>query len=156
MRHIYKYFEEVKRPNGSEFVKLVDDAPAYIKDFMWELHLEFECNFPNDWIYSVAHEAFYDMCCEGLDVDDCNIEADVYYSDLYRWMSDNRFASWCVDEAVVEGLVDASAGVDERIGAGQYFAKSRIYRCVADFLGDYQRECEEEAEAEQEPQEASC
>ena len=125
------YFKSKERTNGVKFWHLTDDAPSILNDFVHEIHKEISGgSFPIDWIYEQIAYAFEE--CEENDIDDITIEPDTYYSDLYEWLKDG-YARWYCDEAISEGFCDGK-DMDKTVMAGNWLAKDRIYRMVADFL----------------------
>lgn len=133
-----KYLVTKERDNGVKFFCCSDDAPEYINDLVQGVHFDlFDGCAPNDWIYEQIVHAL-DELEDKEDLEDITVEADIYYSDLYRWLQ-NRFASWCCDDAVAEGFADGKE-IDKTLQAGNWLAKDRIYRYVAEWIQERREE----------------
>ena len=135
-----QYFETKTRKSTQEpFVCLKDEAPQELKDFVQQVHFNhfYKC-LPSDWIYSAIWEAFDNLSMD--DIDDITIEADPYYSELYKWFGE-PFANEFCTECIEEGLIDPK-NVYQIIASGQWLAKERIYHAVNDFIQQQKEEIE--------------
>jgi hypothetical protein len=129
-----KYFETKKRDNGKCFAYLIDTAPRKLCDLVQHVHdlvyRETHCMFPNDWIYWTIMHAFEDL--ERGCLEDCNIEPDSYYRDLYEWFGENFARDYC-DSAVEEDYCDGK-DIYKTIACAQQMSMTDIYHAVNHFL----------------------
>lgn len=127
-----QYFEHRTRPDGYGFICLSDDAPEALRDLVRAIHFDFfgSC-MPNDWIYATISHAFDDLADNLLD--NCSIEADCYFSDLYRWFGE-PFANQICSECAEELGTGADLTMMQQIANGQWFAKDKIYHAVEEWL----------------------
>lgn len=93
------YFTAGTRADGSQFMKLVQDAPEELKEFIRSVHQDWNC-LPNDWIYDKIHDA---MCLydDGYDLEDCEPDLDCYNSELIKWL-ENTYADAFCDQVIAE------------------------------------------------------
>lgn len=121
-------FHIKNRVNGSNYTT-VDEIPE-LKRFIQIVHEhEFYKSLPNDWIYRIIADAFFELAND--DLDEINIEPDVYYSDLYKWFGESYADQFCNEYLE---LYPASKDIWKTIAGGQWMAKDRIYHLVNDFL----------------------
>lgn len=85
------------------------------------------------WIDEQIECAIDDLYTNEVDIDDVNIEADPYYSQLSKWLNEDCALEFC-DEAVDEGLTADRSTIYDTLAWGQWLAKNRIYRLVNDYL----------------------
>lgn len=136
-----QYFEEKTRQNDTKFWCLDDAAPEELQELVYNVHKELFDAFPDDWVYTQIVNAFQDL--EEQSIDDCYIEPDCYYHDLYEWVHKCWARALC-DEAVSEGFADGT-DIDKTVQAGNFLGKEKIYRFVADWLEERERQ-EDESE----------
>lgn len=134
MKDYTQYFIRGVRVGGDKYVYLSDDAPAELKELIRKIHFEsfYEC-LPNDWIYSMTREAFETL--EQDDLEDINIETDIYHHDLAIWFAQNHFAY--ANQLSAEMMEDFGSGCQNAISLieiAQHEAINRIYQAVNDFL----------------------
>lgn len=116
------------------------DAIPELKDFIMNLHLEhFYKAMPNDWIYEIVSDAFFELACD--DLDKITIEADAYYSELYKWLNEGFADKYCQEYMDEFGPCDKFWDI---ISGGQWLAKTRIYDLVNGFLEEHATEESEE------------
>lgn len=137
-----KYFTNKVRDNGKEFYCLKDGAPIEIQELIRAIHFDiFEGAMPNDWVYATIMEAFEDITDnDSYDINDL-ITTDIYNSDLFQWLQDCPYSQCFCDEALQEGWLQGK-GLTDIIQGGQYIAKERIYRMVAEFLEEQDKYAE--------------
>lgn len=122
-----KYFELMSLPT----ISLKDSAPEELKHFVYQVHEAFD-SLPNDWIYCEIYNAFNKLANDSID--DINIEADAYHSDLYKWLGE-PFASSCIEDYMSD-FSAKTTDIYEMIASGQWVAKNRIYQMVNDFINE--------------------
>jgi len=110
---------------------------------------------PDDWRYEFLHDAL-NLIADASDIDDIQVEADVYTHDLLRWSASRNDRTAYCDEAVSEGLCPEGADMDARITAGQYMERSEVLQQVLSFLRGEAESEEEEEEDEEETEEESA
>jgi hypothetical protein len=93
-----KYFELKTRSNGNEFYCLKHGHPEWIRDVCRECHGDM---MPDDYKYQFIHEALLEIC-EAKDLEDIQLEADIYTADLLKWLSSNLTRTTYMDEAAKE------------------------------------------------------
>jgi hypothetical protein len=134
MKDYTLYFIDDVRTNGESYVYLSDSAPEELKELVKRIHFEsfYEC-LPNDWIYSMTREALETL--ESEDIEEVNIEADVYNHELAQWFRDNcnAYANQLSAEMMEECGGDCTDAID-LIMLAQHEAITRIYQAVNDFL----------------------
>ena len=115
-----------KRADGSEFIRLADGSPEWMKTAVRDAH----CGMlPDDTRYRMIRE-----CAGALadleDWEDTHETADglvdIYNKDRLTWLASHRDRADYCDEAQSEGLVSDDASMFDRIGAGQYMEYSEI------------------------------
>lgn len=85
------------------------------------------------WVDEIIQEAIDELYYDDVDIDDVNIEADPYYSQLSRWLNEDCALEFC-DEAIDEGLTADRATIYDILSWGQYLAIQHIYYRVNDYL----------------------
>lgn len=85
------------------------------------------------WVDEIILDAIDDLYTNEVDIDDVNIEADPYYSQLSKWLNEDCALEFC-DEAVDEGFTADRATIYDILSWGQWLAKDRIYHAVNDYL----------------------
>lgn len=85
------------------------------------------------WVDEIIQDAIDDLYTNEVDIDDVNIEADPYYSQLSKWLNEDCALEFC-DEAVDEGFTADRATIYDILSWGQWLAKDRIYHAVNDYL----------------------
>ena len=98
-------FTRAKRDNGDEFVKVKDDAPdkEALRSLCMAGHDEGGL-LPDDWRYEFI-EAAIDALSEVEDADEAreHIEADIYTSDLTRWLHSAAYRVGYITDALEQG-----------------------------------------------------
>ena len=85
------------------------------------------------WVNEIIQQAIDDLYEDDVDIDDVNIEADPYYSQLSKWFNEDCAVQFC-DEAVDEGFTADRATIYDILSWGQWLAKDRIYHAVNGYL----------------------
>lgn len=117
------------------FWMLKDRHPTWLYDLVHKAHGTMP---PDDFKYEMVVDTL-EALAEGQDPDESNLEADIYNSDLLRWLASHLERSGYVDEAVVE-FGHASergshgGGVIGDIAQGQWYEKDEVWRLVVDSL----------------------
>ena len=120
-------FEFRTRDNGSTFWTTRDDAPEWVSDIVRDAHAG---AMPCDWRYDKIADLAHDIG-QAADPDDIDAmewadrAADVYTSDLLKWLSGVTYALESVDDATTEWGMD-TRGVVEMIMGGQCYMLHEI------------------------------
>ncbi len=118
----------------NKLVKLIEKAQQ------GEIDLRIDCDAGCHMIEDETYNALEAILCvaeDGLPLEAyyAEPEADVYMSDLHRWLQNDRFAPmWCenaVSELGWEGVGKTVAGM---LNWGQYMQKRQIHYCVVEAL----------------------
>lgn len=140
----YKFCKSVS-PDGTGDESLPEDEEKRCRELAHAAHGDM---LPDDWKYEFINEAL-GAIADASDLDEIDLEADIYNSDLCRWLgSHGERTGWC-DEAVGEGLVSEDADMITRIQGGQYMEKREVLGLVLQHLRE-EAEAEEEREEEEE------
>lgn len=129
------YFEHKQRPGDPEktFWSMKDSRPEWIKDMVYQVH-DNGAILPDDYKFAFV-VASLDRIMDYDDPDEASdeIEADVYTSDLYDWLSSNLNRAAYVDEAVKD-FGGEPGGIVDQIMLGQAAEKREVYWTVLNFL----------------------
>lgn len=138
--HALKFFTSKRRPparNGDEgelFYLPTERQPVWIFDMMYDIHEKGRW-FPDDYKYLYTVEAL-NYISEGNDPDSPELEADVYTSDLIKWLASHTFRPDYVDEAVKLHGWDDNGGIVTAIAWGQIAEREEVFREVVDHLNE--------------------
>jgi hypothetical protein len=124
-----KYFTTKVRTNGSHYTTLKDEAPEELTVLVREIHDIFSA-LPNDWIYEVISDAFEEL--EDNDLENCSIEGDHCYSDLYKWLNYGFADDLC--QEYLDDCCTIRLDFWDILGSAQVYGKERIYQAVNDFI----------------------
>jgi hypothetical protein len=128
-----QYFTTVTREvDDREIVKCIDNAPQALRDFIREVHGEFDDCLPSDWIYEQIFYYFELLEENDNEIDNISIEADVYNHELIEWLK-QPFAIGLCDDVLEEKFCDEKSLIST-ISMGQYIAKDTICRLVHEFI----------------------
>lgn len=100
-----RWFITTKRDSGEEFTKTKDGRPQWLTDLIFTAHGDMG---PDDWKYDFISKSL-DVIANSSDDDlECpTIEADVYTSDLTRWLHSRADRVYYLTEALEEyGMKD--------------------------------------------------
>lgn len=91
------WFETATRGLDTNFIRL-KTTDENISTLIYEAH---KGSLPDDYKYQFVHEAL-ELIAEYEELDEIGVEADIYNSDLLKWLSSNLNRADYVDEAVSE------------------------------------------------------
>jgi len=123
---LYDALVTATRADGSEFIRLADGSPEWMKTAVRDSH----CGMlPDDTRYRMIRE-----CAGALadleDWEDTHEIADglvdIYNNDRLVWLASHLTRADYCDDAQSEDYVSESASMFDRIGAGQYMEYSEI------------------------------
>ncbi len=143
-----KQAKQDKRDDGSKFYKFVcanEVDEERCRALAFAAHGDGDM-LPDDWRYEFIVEALSALS-ETDDPDEIELEADVYTSDLTRWLNSRNSRLGYCDEAVREGLVSESADMSARLTGGQYMEKREVLALVREYLEDEASTITEDEEA---------
>jgi hypothetical protein len=129
-----KWFETKNRDSGESFYSLKDSAPQELKDMIRAAH---DKMLPDDYKYAYVVDALEAVeAYEDIDNIESEIEADVYNSDLLKWLSSNLTRAEYVDEYVEEFGISGLKDFDlyKIISGGQYLERVEVFNVVRSFL----------------------
>jgi hypothetical protein len=142
-------FEARTRADGlSTFWTTRDDAPDWVTDIVRDAHAgAMPCDWRYDKIADLAHELGQVADPDAMDAMEwADRAADVYTSDLLKWLADVTYALEAVDEAATEWGMD-TRGVLEMIMAGQcYMLNEMAGRILTDLSDRFAEYLQHEAE----------
>lgn len=141
----YKFCKSVSA-DGKEEESLPKDEEERCRELAFAAHAGM---LPDDWKYEFVNESL-GAIADASDLDEIELEADIYNADLLRWLGSHLERPGYCDEAVSDGLVEDKADTMTRIQCGQYLEKREVCALVLQHLRD-----EAEAEEEREEEEAA-
>lgn len=106
------------------------------------------------WVDEIILDAIDDLYTNEVDIDDVNIEADPYYSQLSKWLNEDCALEFC-DEAVDDGLTADRATIYDILSWGQWLAKDRIYHAVNGYLQENIFDDDDDSEDDSDEEETS-
>lgn len=139
-REYREAFTTKQRDDGQSFTTLKDsypDAPEDVQELVAATHDDRKMS-PDDYRYEWTVNSL-DLISDATEEEDLEdlayeIEADIYTTDLIRWLG-SRADRYCwVDEAIEEGFEPGTEGVIGDIMLGQAYEKEHVYRIVLGFL----------------------
>lgn len=139
-----------KRNDGTEFRKLRDGSPEWMKDVCFKAHGDMG---PDDHRYEMIEEVC-DALADHEDEDEArdSLEADIYTSELTGWLHSRVDRTGYVDEALEECGEDLK-DISKAIALGQMKEKEEVFGLVVKALTelvDAQEEEEEDTDNEDE------
>lgn len=136
-------FLERKKRGEEEIYTLKDRHPEWVRGMVFKVHEDGHWA-PDDYKYEYVVESL-DHISEGMDPEEPELEADIYSSDLLKWLSSHRERLGLVDEAVEEhGLDwDKERGIEGMISFGQWYEKDQVFRIVVEALKERLGEIED-------------
>jgi hypothetical protein len=117
-----------KRDNGETFVKQKDDAPDWVNDVCREAHGDL---LPDDYRYAFIQDAL-EAIVNSDDLDDIEIDADTYTSDLIDWLGSRNSRYSYVDDAI-ENFGKSDTIIDD-IRSGQLVEKREVLDAIINEL----------------------
>lgn len=122
-----KYLKTKKRDNGESFICQADNAPEWFNDLCREAHSGM---LPDDYKYEFISDALYAISesSEDNDVQEIQLEPDIYNSDLLQWLSSSNSRTEYVDQA--SDNFGPSKDIISGISMGQYEEKQEVLSIV--------------------------
>lgn len=122
------YFEIRSRENGEQFTALRDEAPDWCREIVRKA---FGGRLPDDRRYKTISSAIVAIA-DGWATDEehhewCDSQVDIYHSDRAMWLASDTWREIHVDHALDAGLIDETAGIFARLGAGQYMEAKEVF-----------------------------
>ena len=128
-----RMFVSDRRDDGTEFIRLSDDAPDWLRDAVYKSH---DSDMPNDWIYSECAAA-YDAAIEGTDPSDhADSQVDVYTREIFQWAADMCLSSTYSDAESEADELGGEGTIAERITRIQFCAIRRIAEIIGSAVDD--------------------
>jgi hypothetical protein len=144
----YKFCTKVST-DGTGDERLPEHEETACRALAFACHESGNNMLPDDWKYEFLNEAL-GAIVDASDFDEIELEADIYNSDLLRWLSSHGERPGYCDAAVEEGLTAEPSDMMARIQMGQYMEKREVLGAVLAHLRE-----EVEAEEEREEEEAA-
>lgn len=138
-KHASSFIVTKTRPDGESFITIKKRRPTWLMDMAKTVHDSGRW-LPDDYKYEYMDQAL-DLLADGVDPEDPQLEADVYTSDLYKWLTSHMERASYVDEAVKE-LGHSNQGVVGDIMMGQVREKEEVFRLVVEVLNERLKEIE--------------
>lgn len=120
------WFETAIRNNGTDYIRLRTED-AQIKNLIYEAHDDM---LPDDYKYQFIHEAL-EAIAEHDDIEDINLEPDIYNCDLLKWVSSHLSrASYCND--AIENMLGFQDEMDFMaiVSMAQSLEKDKVLQSV--------------------------
>ena len=129
------FVDATRADDGSQYVKLSDDAPVWVREMVREAHGEF---LPDDWRYETIKRSLMHIAYQNPDdLDDAHEFADgnvdAYTSELLRWLGYPARVSYC-DEAIDEMGWPEERSILDIVRMGQYVESCEVYSSVVSSL----------------------
>lgn len=135
---ISRYFEHVRKDNGVYYIRLRDDTPDILSEFMDEVHKTLRTTKPNAWVMRET-QTMFDNLCNFNDLEDFHIYGKPDYYELISWLS-NNFAVPMIDYA---HEINPDTDFMGMIRQGQDYTIKLIFELVQDFIKKHLNEFEE-------------
>lgn len=123
-------FSKQKRTDESEFY-VANFAPAWVMDMIREAHMGM---LPDDHKYRFVVESLYAIIEANGNFEETQIQADIYTSDLSKWLISNNTRMEYCNEACEQFDVPKDAVMFDRIQIGQLQEKSEVLEIVKTHL----------------------
>jgi hypothetical protein len=140
----YRAMERATREDGSQYVRLRDDAPEWVRTMVYDAHSDI---LPDDWRYATIRDAIEAIMDSGDDEDRSHEfadDADVYNSDLLAWVGSHGSRPGYVDEARDE--LGEPRDFYHGLQMGQYLERAEVYDAVLEAISSRLGDLEDEAE----------
>jgi hypothetical protein len=136
-------FKRSKRDNGEEYWLKKDGTPEWVETMTMEAHGSM---LPDDWKYSFIVEALSALS-DHADTDEArdSLEADIYNSELHRWLGSHLERAGYVDEAIKEYGSHSDNGIEGDIAIGQLAEMHEVFSSVLSALESRVSELEAES-----------
>lgn len=130
-------FEGATRVNGESFRKLKEGSPEWMNEVSHAAHADM---MPEDWRYVFIEEAC-DALADADNIDEVELEADIYTNDLTAWLHSRADRVYRLTEALEEGI-DFKDGF-KLLSYAQYLEKREVLDAVKEALRALVEEVEE-------------
>ena len=138
----YDAMERHTREDGSSYVALKPDAPAWVERIVREAHADI---LPDDWRYETIREAFEAIADGSEDAAEfADSGCDVYNADLLAWVGSHSSRPGYVDQARDE--YGEPRDFYHGLQMGQYAEREEVFGLVLEGLSTEAGEREEAAE----------
>lgn len=126
--------ETGERVNGDTYVKFKSDAPMWTTDLARAAH-NYGKMMPDDFRYEFIESALTAIANHD-DIDDArdSLEADVYTSELTRWLHSRNDRTCYVDDAIKE--FGKANNLDADLAMGQLLERQEVFHQVWDYLNE--------------------
>jgi len=133
-----KFFQSKKRREARDdddiYYFMAERIPKWIYDMVYAVHED------GRWIHD-DHKYLYiidalNYLSEGNNPETPELEADVYTSDLIKWLGSHNFRTIYVDDAVKLHGWDEQAGIEGALAWGQIAEREEVFGIVLDKLND--------------------
>lgn len=139
-------FEYAKRDDGSEFYKCKETI-EWQRDIIHKAHDDGDI-LPNDWYYEVINDTVVvlaEYAKDEMDEDDLRelveeVQADIYHSDLIKWLQSVPCAEWYVNEVLGTDI----RNIFPLLQIAQLDQKREIARAVLEGLKEHLEKIEDE------------
>ncbi len=125
------YFKRMIRDGGQQEIYILEDhAPSDLEELIQNAHGDF---LPDDFRYETIYSALLAFWDCNSDLDEVNLEADIYNHDLINWLSSSlKRINYC-DGAQLEFGIE-KVDVITLISYGQQIEKDEIVALVRESL----------------------
>jgi hypothetical protein len=140
----YRAMERATREDGSQYVRLRDDAPEWVRTMVYDAHNDI---LPDDWRYAAIMDALSDIADHGdteSGRDEFADAADIYNADLLTWVGSHIGRAGYVDEAREE--YGEPRDFYHGLQMGQYLERAEVYDAVLEAISSRLGDLEDEAE----------
>lgn len=125
-----KFFTQQKNHKGNLHITC-ELGPQALREFICDVHTSNFANaLPDDWIFATISDCFERLSFD--EIDDIQLEADPYYSQLYEWFGNSYAHGWC-NEYLEQAQRDIN-DIYSIISGAQELAMDCILHRVNDFL----------------------
>jgi len=124
------YFEKATREDGSEYWRVQNDAPEWVRSLVYAAHDNGEL-LPDDHRYRFTIEALWNIVGDGKDAEPP--EADIYTSDLLTWIASNLNRQAYADE-IIQEYGSLIQNFNALLTLAQQLEKDEVFDIVLDFL----------------------
>lgn len=139
----YAAFTVGTRPDGETYVRLVDDAPEWVRALVYRAHGDM---LPDDWRYAAIQDAL-EALADGADPDDAaeyaDGQVDVYTSARVAWLASHPRRIDYTDEALNDYGDDYRGGILGALALGQYHEAMQVWALVCDALHEHADEADD-------------
>lgn len=137
-----EWFVTDTRDDGEKFTKTKDGRPKWLTDLIFTAHGDM---MPDDHRYKFIEEALELIADQDADIDCPEIEADIYTSDLTKWLNSRNDRVYYLSEALENS--DITDGF-QLLMMAQSIEREEIYYSVLNSLRELCKDQEDEEEQE--------